>query len=630
LTAYQRIDLTKLTGVNNLDPSFQIGRGRAWQSDLDLSVSSQNLETVDTIGGFLQRVGVAFKEMSFSLYYSFDFANEKHACDLSEFIDNHKFEYRCENARGSCKEGMKLWERTYHNTTWTQNFIETQMNDDNVYNISETDQIYTESDTNICHFLINGTESSIRPGDCDRMIKTHATVEFYRNHPNWELEDPTEPYGTLNWSCNDKLLTEYVKHEVQISQLIQWAFYTMFLALVPLVITNIYSWQVSKRFQGLKERKSRSVAGSSSSENENLLKDLSVKKKSQYRFFKIMHYLGLGVIVNAARLLVAKVDGGRVFYKKAEIYLLKSMESFLEACPQMMLQAYILLKLSGDIYPVISKQLNKEKEFLPEGNQLYADGVSVSGEKWIIFSIYMSMITSTWSFIQYKNYKNSVIKRYDGLNGKIEYDLVDQSAPIKICGSIVAGISQLTFVVGRVIWTSIVLSYIDFIYLFLSLIARTIIQWLCICLFSSRTDIHEYKIGKKLKTKSEALQPITNFTASMFCLFCYNMTDDYIVGILNYAIYAGELVLMNWGIQQWSGTYDAEMKCLYADGTSPSILEKLKYSPVIILIISLFFMHFTHVIYEHCIVKLPKEKKGLVGKKPVGKKKSQNINTTGV
>lgn len=339
-----------------------------------------------------------------------------------------------------------------------------------------------------------------------------------------------------------------------------------------------------------------------------------------------MHYLGLGVIINAARLLVAKVDGGRVFYKKAEIYLLKSMESFLEACPQMMLQSYILLKLSGDIYPVISKQLNKEKEFLPEGNQLYDDGVSVSGEKWIIFSIYMSMITSTWSFIQYKNYKNSVIKRYE--NGKIEYDLVDQSTPIKICGSIVAGISQLTFVVGRVIWTSIVLSYIDFIYLFLSLIARTIIQWIFICCFSSRDDVHEYKIGKKQKTKSEALQPLSNFTASMFCLFCYNMTDDYIVGILNYGIYAAELFLMNWGIQQYSEKYDAEMKCLYADGTSPSILEKLKYFPVIILIISLFFMHFTHVIYEYCIVKLPKEKP--IGKKPVRKQKSENIVTTGV
>ena len=106
------------------------------------------------------------------------------------------------------------------------------------------------------------------------------------------------------------------------------------------------------------------------------------------------------------------------------------------------------------------------------------------------------------------------------------------------------------------------------------------------------------------------------------------MTDDYIVGILNYGIYAGELFVMNWGIQQYSDTYDAEMKCLYADGTSPSILEKLKYFPVIILIISLFFMHFTHVIYEYCIVKLPKEKP--IGKKPVRKQKSENIVTTEV
>ena len=56
-----------------------------------------------------------------------------------------------------------------------------------------------------------------------------------------------------------------------------------------------------------------------------------------------------------------------------------------------------------------------------------------------------------------------MIKRWNAVEQKVEYDLVEQSTPIKVCGSIVAGITQLTFVVGRIIWTSIVLNYIDFI-----------------------------------------------------------------------------------------------------------------------------------------------------------------------
>ena len=146
---------------------------------------------------------------------------------------------------------------------------------------------------------------------------------------------------------------------------------------------------------------------------------------------------------------------------------------------------------------------------------------------------------------------------------------------------------------------------LSFIYLFGSLIARTILQWILISWFSRRTDIHEWKLGKNLKTQSEALEPVSNITASMFCLFCYNMTDDYVVGILNYLIYAAELLFMNMGISQLSEPYETEIKCMY-DNETPSVLEKLKYSPAIILVISLFFMHFTHVIYEYCIVKLPK------------------------
>ena len=467
LSAFEAADISKFTNLENLKlKSLKFGKTNSslpqfGTPELDLSISSQTSKKIDTVGSFFQRLIVALKEMAKSLYFSFDFSNQSHDCDLSKFMGDHQYQYSCDDGNFHCKRGLKLWERTYHNQTWTENFIKENMNELDFYAINGTDDvIFTEKETHICNYYINGTSdppgirSDMSAGQCDRLIKKYATEEFFKSHQNWKKID-TEYFV---WNCNDRLLTDYVKHEVQISQLIQWAFYTAILAIVPLIITNIYSWKVSKRFQGIREKRRKS----SSPETENLLADLSKKKKTAYTFFKITHWLGLGVIVNAARLLFSKVNGGRVFYKKAEIYMLKSMESFLEACPQMMLQAYILLKLSGDIYPVISRQLNKEKEFLPEGNRLYSDGFSISGEKWITFSIVMSMVTSTWSFIQYKNYKNSVIKRYSA-DGKIQYDMVDQSVVIKICGSIVAGITQLTFVVGRIIWTSIVLNYIDFI-----------------------------------------------------------------------------------------------------------------------------------------------------------------------
>ena len=61
--------------------------------ELDFSVSSQTSKKIDTVGSFFQRLAVAFKEMARSLYFSFDFGNNKHACDLSKFMEDHQYQY---------------------------------------------------------------------------------------------------------------------------------------------------------------------------------------------------------------------------------------------------------------------------------------------------------------------------------------------------------------------------------------------------------------------------------------------------------------------------------------------------------------------------------------------------------
>jgi len=76
-----------------------------------------------------------------------------------------------------------------------------------------------------------------------------------------------------------------------------WSFLTLIATIVPLIITNRYSWKIFK------------------------------KLKETNTINKIAHCLGLGIFVNAGRLFFAK-GSGPIGYRKAEMRMLKTMETF--------------------------------------------------------------------------------------------------------------------------------------------------------------------------------------------------------------------------------------------------------------------------------------------------------------
>ena len=268
----------------------------------------------------------------------------------------------------------------------------------------------------------------------------------------------------------------------------------------------------------------------------------SEKKDKTFYISKVLHFCGIGPVVNSANTIITKNDNkqGEIFWKQASIYRLKTLESFLESYPQMILQTYILLQIKSGLFEEIAKQFSKDKEFSFPWS---AEPIRISGEIWIKATLAISLCASTYSFMQYKSYTKSVIKKNN------DYFTVEKPKIISSLGWLLGGITQASFVFARVLWISALMESceINFWIVLLVILCRTVILYLIFRFVLQRNEVEVYKKRVDQGRYVEPIKPINNLIASGISLFGYNITDDYAVGLFNYMLFLLEVVL-RWGV----------------------------------------------------------------------------------